>query len=76
MPAVKSGPRSGQHRDPYVRPPSAEVYDAPFVWFFEVLGLEKLAAPRKLSEFTKVDGKGKPFIGDAPQWPVLAYLDC
>ena len=44
--------------------------------FFEVLGLQPLAAPRKLAEFTKSNGEGKPFTGDVPRWSVLAYLDC
>jgi hypothetical protein len=76
VPAVERGRRSGQHPDSTVRPPSAEKDDTGFLCFFEVQGFHPLAAPRKLSEFTKSDGKGKPFTGDVPQWPVLAYLDC
>jgi hypothetical protein len=76
VPAVERGRRSGQHPDPSVRPPSADEDDTAFLWFFEVLGLKPLAVPRKLSEFTKIDGRGKPYTGDVPQWPVLAYLDC
>lgn len=74
--AVEGPVRSGKHPDPNERPPSAEACDGPFLWFFEVLGLQQLAAPRRLSEFTKASGRGKPFTGDVPQWPVLAYLDC
>jgi hypothetical protein len=74
--AVQSGPRSGKHPERSVRPPSAEEGDTAFENFFEVLGLQPLAAPRKLAEFTKSNGKGKPFTGDVPRWPVLAYLDC
>jgi hypothetical protein len=75
VPAVQGGRRSGQHPDPTIRPPSAEQGDTGFLCFFEVLGLRLLEAPRPFSEFTKHDGKGKPFTGDVPQWPVLAYLD-
>ena len=68
--------RAGKHPDPAVRPPTAERNDGPHIWFFEVLGLELLLQPRRLLEFTKVAGKGKPYTGDVPQWPVLAELDC
>ena len=68
--------RSGKHRDASVRPPTAEQGDGPFIWFFEVSGLRLLEVPRRLSEFTKVGGKGKPYTGDVPQWPVLAEVDC
>jgi hypothetical protein len=68
--------RAGKHPEPGVRPPSAEAKDGPFIWFFEVLGIQLLASPRRLTEFKKVGGKGKPYTGDVPQWPVLAELDC
>jgi hypothetical protein len=76
VPAVEGGRRSGQHPDPTVRPPSAKQGDMAFLWFFEVLALRPLTNPRKLSEFTREGGKGKPFTGDVPQWPVLAERDC
>lgn len=70
VPAVKTGPRSGQHPEPHVRPPSAEVGDSAFLYFWEVTGLHLLPTPRRISEF-KV---AAPF-GDWPRWPVLAELE-
>jgi hypothetical protein len=75
--AVEGGQRSGMHRDPSRRPPTAERIDIPFRYFYEVLNLQRLGGPRHLSEFTKIGGiKRKPFTGPAPQWPVLAELEC
>ncbi len=78
VPAVQGmvGGRSGKHPDPLVRPPTAEEKDGPFSWFFEVLDLHLLQVPRRLSEFSKVGGTGKPYRGDVPGWPVLAELNC
>jgi len=68
--AEKEGPRSGKHRDPSVRPPTAEAMDTPVLYFWEVAGLHKLPIPRALREFRSALG------GEAPQWPVLTEVDC
>lgn len=73
--AVERGPRSGKHPDSSVRPLTAEEGDTAFISFLEVTGIHLLARARPLTRFTKSDGKGKPFTGIVPQWPVLAYLN-
>lgn len=73
--AVERGPRSGKHPDNTVRPLTAEEGDGAFISFLEVTGIRLLERPLPLARFTKRDGKGKPFTGLVPQWPVLAYLD-
>jgi hypothetical protein len=72
--ANKTGPRSGKHPDPSVRPPTTEAKDGsgdgPFLFFWEVEGLRQLEKPYlSLSKFNK-SGVG------IPEWPVLAELDC
>ena len=69
------GAKSLTCSDSSLRPPTAEASDTGFLAFFEVLKLHRLASPRTLAEFTKVGGKGKPYTGDVPQWPVPAELD-
>jgi hypothetical protein len=73
VPAVRSGPRSGKHPDPKVRPPVAEQDDGPSLYFWEVHGLKRLAVPMPLDRFKSMSG-GKLFSGRAPEWPVLAQL--
>lgn len=75
VPAVRSGARSGKHPNPSVRPPTAEAGDEASMYFWEVLGLHHIEAPRPLTAFLKPSG-GKPFSGDWPQWPVLVEHDC
>jgi hypothetical protein len=73
--AVKGGPRDGKHPDRSIRPLTAETGDTAFIFFLEVTGITLLERPLPLGRFTKQSGKGKPFTGSVPQWPVLAYLD-
>ena len=73
--ANETGPRSGKHPDPSVRPPSTEANntgDGPFLLFWEVLELHKLEPPRPLRDFKKKSGG--TFDGNVPQWPILVYL--
>lgn len=74
VPAVKSGHRSGKHPDPPVRPPTAEMNDGPFLYFWEIDGLHSLREPLSLTKFS-LDGGGALFSRNEPQWPVLAYVD-
>ena len=75
VPANETGPRSGKHHDPSVRPPSTEAKDGggdgPFLFFWEVEGLHQLKKPDRLS----LSKFKSAFNGGAPQWPVLAQLD-
>ena len=73
VPAVESGPRSGKHPNPEVRPPKAEQDDGPLLSFWEVHGLKRLAVPVPLSRFKNMGG-GKASGGGAPEWPILAQL--
>ena len=68
--AVESGPRSGKCPDATRRPPTAEARDGPFLYFWEVRGLEQLTEPRRLADF-----KSKTSINEVPRWPVAAELD-
>ena len=73
--ANKTSSRSGKHLDPSVRPPTTEALiggDGPFLFFWEVEGLHQLKKPDRLS----LSKFKSTFGGDAPQWPVLAELDC
>jgi hypothetical protein len=68
--ALESGPRAGKCPDPSRRPPTAEAKDGPALYFWEVRGLQQLAAPRPLADF-----KSKTSINEVPRWPVVAELD-
>ena len=68
--AVESGPRNGKCPDATRRPPTAEEKDGPFLYFWEVQGLEQLTTPRSLADF-----KSKTSINEVPRWPVVAELD-
>src|SRR5216684_2833302 len=72
--AVQAGQRSGQHPDKSLRPMTAEDGDTAFIRFLEVTNIQLLNPPLPLTRFTKEDGKGKPFTGPVPRWPVLAFL--
>lgn len=74
VPAVEKGPRSGKHPDETIRPMTAEDGDTAFIRFLEVTGIHMLKQRLPLAAFTRKDGKGKPFTGPVPQWPVLACL--
>lgn len=68
--AVAGGPRAGKCPDPARRPPTAEAKDGPFLYFWEVQGLEQLETPRGLADF-----KSKTSINEVPRWPVVGQLD-
>lgn len=72
--AIERGLRSGKHPDDTIRPLTAEEGDSAFISFLEVTNIALLKRSLPLARFTKRDGKGKPFTGVVPQWPVLAYL--
>jgi hypothetical protein len=74
VPAVTSGRRSGKHPDAATRPPTAELNDGPFSFFWEVEGLHPLEQSIPLNIFKRLNG-GAAFSGDVPQWPMLTYLD-
>ena len=68
--AEDGGRRSGKHRDPSVRPPSAEENDTPVQYFWEVSGLRRLTPPRRLADF-----QSNGPMGESPRWPIVVELD-